>query len=322
MKKEEEKSYAGLYLFLSFILTLTIAWAVWNEVVAKRPWKLYQSRFYELEKEKVKRDYGEAMTMFNQPDVQEKYKTIQKKLEEALNIFNSPKVQQEYRKAFRELKSLEKEELSPLRFEAMVTRNKLLEEEYLYGKHKSSESEGKIKELEERSKVLMAKIEDLEKKRVGLQKVIDEAKRDLNRYTDELKTFTSDTNKYQETIDKLKSKRPSLQIYQVHLEDINEADRCMSCHVGINRKEGVSSEQPFMSHSRRDVYLGNHPPERFGCVLCHEGQGRATISPEKAHGEVEYWLKPLYRGKVAQSSCVKCHDKGEELAGGEDIAKG
>ena len=35
MKTEEEKSYAGLYLFLSFILTLTIAWAVWNEAVTK-----------------------------------------------------------------------------------------------------------------------------------------------------------------------------------------------------------------------------------------------------------------------------------------------
>ena len=54
MKKEEEKSYAGLYLFLSFILTLTIAWAVWNEAVGKRPWKLFQSRFYELEKRRLK----------------------------------------------------------------------------------------------------------------------------------------------------------------------------------------------------------------------------------------------------------------------------
>ena len=127
---------------------------------------------------------------------------------------------------------------------------------------------------------------------------------------------------YGETTVKLKSPRPSLQAYQVRFEDINEADRCMSCHIGINRKESVSDEQPYASHSRRDVYLGNHPPEQFGCVLCHEGQGRATISPEKAHGEVEYWLKPMHRGKVAQSSCTKCHDKGEELAGGEDIAKG
>ncbi len=322
MKKEEEKSYAGLYLFLSFILTLTIAWAVWNEAVGMRPWKSYQSRFYELEKEKVKREYGDAMTAFNQPEVQVRYKETQRKLEEAWSNFNTPTVQQGYMKTFRKLSVLDKKELSPLKFEAMVTRNKMLEAEYQYGAHKSGESEGKIKELEDSGKEMAVEIEHLEKKRAELQKKLDEPMHDINMYAGELKTFTGDMNGYQEAMVKLKSKRPSLQIYQVHLEDINEADRCMSCHVGINRKESVSGEQPYVSHSRRNVYLGNHPPEQFGCVLCHEGQGRATISPEKAHGEVEYWLKPMHRGKMAQSSCIKCHDKGEELVGGEDIAKG
>ena len=322
MKKEEEKSYAGLYLFLSFILVLTMAWAVWNEAVGKRPWKTHQSRFYELEQEKVRGEYGEAMTAFNQPEVQVKYKEAQRKLAEAWGKFNTPTVQQGYMKAFKELNVLDKEELSPLKFEAMVTRNKMLEEEYLFGKHKGDEPVKKIAELEERGNELTAEIEQLEEKRAGLQKTLDEPMRDINMYADELKTFTNDMNGYQESMEKLKSQRPSLQIYQVHLEDINEADRCMSCHMGINRKESVSEGQPYASHSRRDVYLGNHPPEQFGCVLCHEGQGRATISPEKAHGEVEYWLKPLHRGKIAQSSCVKCHDKGEELVGGEDIAKG
>ena len=322
MKKEEEKSYAGLYLFLSFILVLTMAWAVWNEAVGKRPWKLYQTRFYELEQKKVRGEYGEAMTAFNQPDVQVEYKEAQRKLTEAWGRFNTPTVQQGYMKAFRELSVLDKEELSPLKFEAMVTRNKMLEEEYQYGKHKSDEPVKKIMELEERGNVLAVKIEDLEKKRAGLQKDLDESMHDINMYAGELKTFTSDMNGYQEAMVKLKSKRPSLQIHQVHLEDINEADRCMSCHIGINRKESVSGGQPYASHPRRNVYLGNHPPEQFGCVLCHEGQGRATISPEKAHGEVEYWLKPMHRGKIVQSSCVKCHDKGEALVGGEDIAKG
>ena len=322
MKKEEERSFAGLYLFLSFILVLTMAWAVWNEAVGKRPWKTYQSRFYELEQEKVRGEYGEAMVAFNQPDVQEKYKEAQGKLAEAWGRFNTPAVQQEYIKTFRELNVLDKEELPPLKFEAMVTRNKMLEEEYLYGEHKDDESVKKIAELEERGNELTAEVEQLEEKRAGLQKNLDESMHDINVYADELKVFTNDMNGYQESMEKMKSQRPSLQIYQVHLEDINEADRCMSCHIGINRKESVSGEQPYASHSRRDVYLGNHPPEQFGCVLCHEGQGRATISPEKAHGEVEYWLKPMHRGKVAQSTCTKCHDKGEELVGGEDIAKG
>jgi hypothetical protein len=65
MKRDEEKSYAGLFLFLSFILTLTIAWAVWGEAVRKRPWKSYRSRFHELEKEKVSWEYDEAWSKFN-----------------------------------------------------------------------------------------------------------------------------------------------------------------------------------------------------------------------------------------------------------------
>ncbi|MCP4269379.1 MAG: hypothetical protein GY777_28045, partial [Candidatus Brocadiaceae bacterium] len=320
MKKEEEKSYAGLYLFLSFVLTLTIAWAVWNEAVVKRPWKEYQSRYYELEKEKTIKDYGEAVSAFNQPEVQGKYKEAQGKLQTAWRKFNTPTVQQKYRKVFKELNALDKE-LSPLKFEEMVTRNKMMEEEYLYGKRKGGDSEGKIKELEGLGDELTGKIGNLEEKRAGLKRVMDETMQDINVYATELKALASDLNKYQENMVKLESKRPSLQIFQVHLEEINEADRCMSCHVGINKKESVSEEQPYANHPRRNVYLGNHPPEQFGCALCHQGQARATISPEKAHGEVEYWLKPMHRGKIAQSSCITCHDKSEELLGGDAISK-
>ena len=110
------------------------------------------------------------MTAFNQPEVQGKYKETQRKLEEAWIKFNTPTVKQGYMKAFRELSVLDKEELSPLKFEAMVTRNKMLEEEYLYGKHKSDEPVKKIMELEERGNELTAEIELLEQKRAGLQK--------------------------------------------------------------------------------------------------------------------------------------------------------
>lgn len=102
----------------------------------------------------------------------------------------------------------------------------------------------------------------------------------------------------------------------------DRVDRCMTCHLGINRKDSISEEQPFSSHPRWEVYLKNHPPETFGCTLCHEGQARATTNPEKAHGEVKHWLTPINRGKLAQSSCIKCHEKNIELVGGEELWKG
>lgn len=102
----------------------------------------------------------------------------------------------------------------------------------------------------------------------------------------------------------------------------DRVDRCMTCHLGINRVDSISEEQPFSSHPRWEVYLKNHPPETFGCALCHEGQARAITNPEKAHGEVKHWLTPMNRGKLAQSSCIKCHEKNIELVGAEELWKG
>ncbi|MGR3311575.1 MAG: c-type cytochrome, partial [Candidatus Brocadiales bacterium] len=330
-KKEEEKSYVGWFVLLSLILGVTNVGALWNEIVGTRPWKDYQSRFYELEYEKSKKNYEDAVSAFEQPDVQKEYEAIQEKLNEAEVNFKKPGVQVLYRKTLDELRVLEKEELSPLRFEAIITRNKMLEEEYLYGKYKKEELNEKaedvvlrIANMDQKNKKLAEKIKSIESRRAYLQERLDGFKSEITEYTKQLKTYTSDIDKYKEITDSLMSRRPQLQVYQVRLEELNEVDRCMSCHVGINKseKDSVSEEQPYAGHPRREVYLGNHPPERFGCVLCHEGQARATTSPEKAHGEVEYWLKPIHRGKIAQSSCIGCHDKNVELVGGEEIWKG
>jgi mono/diheme cytochrome c family protein len=297
-------------------------WALWSEAIGKRPWKDYQTRFYELEYENAKKKYDDAVLVFGQPDKQYIYKAIEKKLNEAREEFEKPSIQFEYNKTLEVLHALGKDELAPLKFESIVIRNKMLEEEYLYGKYKRGDSKKNILEMDDKSKDLAEKIKRIEEKRVRLQKKLEGFKSNVVRYTKELEAHSSNMFKYKEAMEKLASKRPQLQVYQVHLEELNEVDRCMSCHVGINKREGVSEEQPYARHPRREVYLGNHPPERFGCVLCHEGQARATTSPKKAHGEVEYWLDPMHKGKMAQSSCVKCHDRGEELVGGEEIWKG
>ena len=321
MKKEEEKSYVGLYVFLSFILAATNVWALWNEIVGKRPWKDYQARYYELEYENAKKKYDDAVLAFEQQDEQDLYNAVEQKLDKAKKEFKKPKIQREYKKTLAELRALDKKELAPLRFESIVIRNKMLEEEYQYGKHKRDESKKSILELDDKSKALAEKIKRIEEKRAELQMQLDGAKGAITKYTKELESHSSNMLQYKEAMANLGSRRPGLQVYQVHLEELNEVDRCMSCHVGINKKESVSEEHPYARHPRKEVYLGKHPPEQFGCAICHEGQARATTSAKKAHGEVEYWLDPMNKGKMAQSSCVKCHDKGEELVGGEETWK-
>ena len=52
------------------------------------------------------------------------------------------------------------------------------------------------------------------------------------------------------------------------------ADRCITCHQGVNWKGFETAEQPYRTHPREP--LTAHPIEKFGCTSCHGGQGWAV----------------------------------------------
>ena len=64
-------------MLLSFILAATNVWALWNEIAGKRPWKDYQTRYYELEYENAKKKYDDAVLAFEQQDEQDLYKAAE-----------------------------------------------------------------------------------------------------------------------------------------------------------------------------------------------------------------------------------------------------
>ncbi|MCP5007037.1 MAG: c-type cytochrome [Planctomycetes bacterium] len=322
MKKLEEKSYVGWYVLLSFVLLLTMFGAIWTEVIVKRPWKFFQTRFHELEIEDAQKRYDQAVETLKEPEAQKEYQALKVKLKDAQDNFERPIIQVEYQKVLDKLIKLDKEELAPLKFEAIINRNMLQEEAYAYGHDKDDEILESITGMEEHNTELAEQIGAVESKRAVLQKKVDAFKSKITKSEKELNNFTADLDKYQKSLANLSKKRPGLQIYQVPLDAMDEVDRCMSCHPGINSSTSVSEEQPYASHPRREVYLGNHPPDVFGCVLCHEGQARATTSPEKAHGAVEFWLRPMLKGKMVQSSCITCHSSVTGLEGAEKIAEG
>ena len=96
----------------------------------------------------------------------------------------------------------------------------------------------------------------------------------------------------------------------VHIRQIwvpglnNKMDRCTSCHLGVENSKMGRAPRPF----------GLHPPaphtpgdlQRFGCVSCHRGQGRATTLAD-AHGEVPNWDSPLLPLRYTEASCGTCH---------------
>lgn len=96
------------------------------------------------------------------------------------------------------------------------------------------------------------------------------------------------------------------QIRQVMLTGLQRVDRCTTCHLGVDDPTMKNAPEPFRYHEG----LGPHIPSRFGCTICHGGQGLAT-NKEDAHGHVEFWQTPLLAREYIRASCGRCHKEGE-----------
>lgn len=85
----------------------------------------------------------------------------------------------------------------------------------------------------------------------------------------------------------------------------NRVDRCTTCHLGVENPAMAGAAEPFRTHPRTP-----HTPDdlsKFGCVICHRGQGRATTLTE-AHGESPDWDSPLLPIRFTEASCGRCHE--------------
>jgi mono/diheme cytochrome c family protein len=101
---------------------------------------------------------------------------------------------------------------------------------------------------------------------------------------------------------RLEAARLQVEIRQIILPELNRVDRCMTCHLPVEDPTYAGMHQPLAYHPNHD----RHPFDKFGCTICHLGQGRATTR-EDAHGHVRFWDQPMLEMKYIQSACGKCH---------------
>jgi len=93
------------------------------------------------------------------------------------------------------------------------------------------------------------------------------------------------------------------EIRQLQLNGHTTVERCVTCHLGYDNPAFQNFAAPLRTHS---ALLKSHPEGRFGCVVCHGGEGRAVTTLE-AHGQGQVTAKPLLRGKYMQAACYNCH---------------
>ena len=126
-----------------------------------------------------------------------------------------------------------------------------------------------------------------------------------------LKDFFREWKGYQYQYNDLTIKLPQrikpaeIGIKQTWVQKLDRVDRCVTCHLGLDREGLGMGVQPFRQHPK--IY---HNLEDFGCTVCHEGQGLATTTQE-AHGKVEYWERPTLPAEFMEASCAKCHKERE-----------
>jgi cytochrome c551/c552 len=143
---------------------------------------------------------------------------------------------------------------------------------------------------------------------------------------------------------------PGLQISLGGMTTVARFDRCRTCHLSIDMVDDTVTTSiagafphgdekdgkfphPYSSHPNLGLYLSAtspHPLPKFGCTVCHEGQGSGTTFQNASHTpndphematwakdhkwfDNHFWERPMNPKRFEESSCIKCHVNVVEL---------
>jgi mono/diheme cytochrome c family protein len=109
--------------------------------------------------------------------------------------------------------------------------------------------------------------------------------------------------------------RFGIHLRQNVIPDLGRTDRCVTCHTGLDDPRMKGQPQPHATHPGN--YLAVHDPSKFGCTVCHQGQGLAT-EVEDAHGRVDFWDYPMLESQHSRTTCSRCHEP-DQLAGTDGL---
>lgn len=110
------------------------------------------------------------------------------------------------------------------------------------------------------------------------------------------------------------------EIKQVVVDGLGSVDRCTTCHLGIEDPSFIDAPQPLTTHPDLAL-LKKHPVEKFGCTICHGGQGVATTYVGASHRTLAHWPHPMVKKSLMQSRCGYCHNKYQAI-GADKLALG
>ncbi|PYT40817.1 MAG: hypothetical protein DMG47_18425, partial [Acidobacteria bacterium] len=341
------KSLAPHYVISMVILMATLFWALWDEDFGQRPWKAFQhewkdrystflktarSQSGDAQKEvegsadyqKLKQDYERASQSAAPriKEINEKLRDLSAQILAVQNVFTD-------RRAYVSASTYDIEtETSP---SAKERKRRNLEEykkesttaEMPDGKKKTfkdyDELEKTYNELKNERTELSAELGEIIKPGNEKKELMDAYLTDhmVNLTPSQLTGLQNKTEAWTPKIVQINVNEHNADI--VREDSSNIVDRCESCHMGIREPVKLTAVSMSLKGKKPDEYaraftshpepelLKIHDPDKFGCTPCHQGNGRATTSVEKAHGNYEHWLWPVFPRGNFEAGCQICH---------------
>jgi cytochrome c551/c552 len=330
------KSLAPHYVLAMVVLMGTLFWALWDEDWGQRPWKAFQHHWKEryttflksarsqsstsekdvessADYQALKKAYDQASQAAapRSKEINEKLRDLSAKILAIQNVFTD-------RRAYVNALTYEIETDTSVSSKQRKQRNleqykmEIATVEYPDG----SRQNYNFDQLEETYNALKDERTKLGAELGELIKPVNEQKAKLDAYVSEHMVNLTPTQ-LSGLADKTEAWDPK--IAQINVPEANIVDRCESCHMGVREPVKLTAASMSLKGKKPDEYaraftshpepqlLKIHDPEKYGCSPCHQGNGRATTSIEKAHGTYEHWLWPLFPRENMEAGCQTCH---------------
>jgi len=374
MADNQERHYNILKLNRLFAISTLVFTAVWLIVFIddyQRPWKKYQKEFRLLEIEKVRKDLFEVSTAL---DKNSDYSHLSEQLLSSEKKLTNRK--DELDKVIKELKKLDSElyknnqlyqfakaDLDVLKYEYEKSQFGHGSRSEIEGKYLSlvdnvneyflirQNSESKIETMKIQEREIRKEIDAINNSLNALTREKDLLKRKLSKVDPESMSFANKIGNVVRDLPVLDFIDPYYEVKQVVVNDLEEdlvymgmpkVDRCMTCHVGIDKAGFEDAPQPYSTHPKLDFMVGPnsaHPLSEFGCTACHAGRGRGTGFYTSAHSPndketahrwekelgwepMHYWEIPMLPKRYTEAGCYKCHSGNMPLKEAETLSLG
>ena len=354
------RSTSGIMLICALLLTVSLAWALYDEALGQRPWKGIQKEFvsrYSRYLRSIKPQAGKTEAELKEsPEYQELAAQAQAALEqvkpETTDIDRKVVQIQRQLDAVTDPFQNQRGRLTVISYNIETASGTAKERYRKEAERKRAEVvEVELPAADGSGTVAVQKMnyQQLEKFYNDLR---DEKAQLLGRKAELLKEPTEVAKKRDDylkhhliglgpaQIDGLLRKMDAFDYsilgHQISVNAAGVVDRCQVCHVGIREpldlkpedlapdgpgKQPDSLARAFVSHPDKEL-LRVHNPDRFGCSGCHWGNGRATTSDIKGHGRHKYWLWPLFEKENIEAGCQQCHARDRVTQGAETLNLG